>query len=583
MPFIILVRFLSYFSDPDITGGDGVYSRYMPYLSNMHLESGLYDLRIYVNNYQGLAEFPVMQREETINNDNIKQFCCSNTIEYPNLSPLPDFMRSYLHGAIELQYNTIIEDLVPPTRILDLRAQVYSEKDKAIIRWTSPGNDYDWGRAYLYEAVLAETWIKAKAFIGERIVSMPMPESVGTDQSVTVHMEQYGEIVFIAIRAVDEAGNRGGVSNIAILSMVEPVSTTVATSTSPQPMEPASSMIEPLGYGIKPPVPQPTSDYIVETTAIVIGSVTGVLTITAAVTIFCFLHVFGRRNHRQLQSDDKNDSNQSILKETDSPHEQADGETHELLSSKTISCINILAKDQCTLSPISAWNNPGCVDEPIKDSVLVHNPQLECKEIKEKSQNPADVFPDVTNTQSCSFLSSQIPFSMPVNFSSYQAGCTSGVYTSYPYSYSTLPCCAHERIMPISSAGPSSYPCHAGGSANSLPQSGLSCSTENVHSCSLENLQGQSMLDQSPSLCIGYAQSTIHSQPEQINMVECRNVPISSCTQAQHVNKPSLLPKPPYSPKLTRVQKLKQEELPKVITSSTSVPKEPVHRNVTQV
>ena len=123
------------------------------------------------------------------------------------------------------------KDTVAPNRILDLRAEVNKTSQEVTFHWTAPGDDFDFGLTHHYEAVVSETWEDVKIFSGEMLSGLPLPLSAGVRQSVNIHIVKYDKILYLGIRAVDETGNHGLVSNIISIWVPQPPTTTTESTT----------------------------------------------------------------------------------------------------------------------------------------------------------------------------------------------------------------------------------------------------------------------------------------------------------------------------------------------------------------
>ena len=91
-----------------------------------------------------------------------------------------------------------------------------------------------------------KSWKYALEFEGDVLSGLPEPESIGAQQSLTTPIELYGQIMYVNIRAFDEAGNHGGESNIVSLWVPGPPTkyappTTAASTTRQLPLLPASN------------------------------------------------------------------------------------------------------------------------------------------------------------------------------------------------------------------------------------------------------------------------------------------------------------------------------------------------------
>ena len=77
---------------------------------------------------------------------NIVEPCCSSYIQYDHLQRLPAFQREVTHGILEVVSRKPSHDIVPPNRVLDLRATVNDSSRQVQLQWTAPGDDYDVGK-----------------------------------------------------------------------------------------------------------------------------------------------------------------------------------------------------------------------------------------------------------------------------------------------------------------------------------------------------------------------------------------------------------------------------------------------------
>ncbi|CAL4126820.1 unnamed protein product [Meganyctiphanes norvegica] len=245
------------FGDPDVTGGDGVYSRYLPYVRHQRILPGHYELTVSANNNDGLAVKPVnnvlTRGSYNYLESNEKGACCGSNIKYDHMTPLSVFQQSVTYGVIGI-ISQVSEDTFPPNRILDLHALVNKTTQEVSLRWTAPGDDYDWGIAENYEAILASSWSEAMVFSGQKISGMPSPSSAGIEQSVNILLEIYDRVIYVALRASDDAGNHGAVSNIVTIIVPHPPTTTTAKTTTFMDIETQNYLNEPLGSRVTKPL-----------------------------------------------------------------------------------------------------------------------------------------------------------------------------------------------------------------------------------------------------------------------------------------------------------------------------------------
>jgi hypothetical protein len=84
------------------------------------------------------------------------------------------------------------------------------------LTWTSTGDDGTMGRAAAYQLRYAKTNITNETdFLAAKAVAAPIPQAAGLMETVTANALDAGTNYFFAVRAVDEAGNVGPLSNIA--------------------------------------------------------------------------------------------------------------------------------------------------------------------------------------------------------------------------------------------------------------------------------------------------------------------------------------------------------------------------------
>ncbi|KAG7165778.1 Calcium-activated chloride channel regulator 1-like 10, partial [Homarus americanus] len=192
--------------DPDITQGDGVYSRYLPQLPG---SPGRYLLSADVDYNNGLAvvaQGPPTRRRykkpslhlpfyhhhyhDTWNSE---ETCCGHSLPHVHTRRTPPFLRHLTSGVLEVMSPAPYRDLIPPSRVLDLRVEVNDTVHEISLRWTAPGDDWDTDRAHHYEAVVAPSWKKARAFQGDRLTGLPHPLPAGTIHTTSLHFTRYEE------------------------------------------------------------------------------------------------------------------------------------------------------------------------------------------------------------------------------------------------------------------------------------------------------------------------------------------------------------------------------------------------------
>ncbi|MCL4137960.1 UNVERIFIED_CONTAM: hypothetical protein GTU68_056467, partial [Idotea baltica] len=428
--------------DPDITKGDGIYSRYLP---QVYAVPGHYELSVSADHNGGLAKAPSidsLSRRSRMFGEMPTSFCCGSVLKYEHMKPVAPFRREVTYGILNVVSALTDKDNIPPSRILDLKTEVNESTNDVTLRWTAPGDDYDWGRAQQYEAVVASSWAEAKAFEGERIESLPVPHMVALEQSLTIEIDRYDEISYISIRAVDSLGNKGGVSNIASVWVPHPP-TTRAPITTPSVDLPSSYSAEPQGHGLTQPVR--VAGLTLEDVAVIAGSVGGFLVILTVISFFCYSHVARKRRKQQKKDTEKLESNRNVMIKTNSSMMLDQDDSQD--SADSVVKDGETLKDGRSLSPVQSWAASKLLAEHERRFSVSSGPIVEQHgSVVHYGTSLHDPFPDVTLTGTHSYPSSQTPSTTHSDPPAYQPSYVSDGYTPHPYSYN--PAYNHEDLPP---------------------------------------------------------------------------------------------------------------------------------------
>ncbi|XP_055703162.1 calcium-activated chloride channel regulator 1-like [Phlebotomus papatasi] len=189
--------------DPDVTRGDGIYSRYF---SSADMGVGSYKLEVTVTD-NGNTAYSLADEAFTRNLDGKGQPCCGSVIPVPSKQPLPPFQR--VLPAITIFVTKEQSDLESKEiygRIGDLKAEVL-EGMKVRLSWTSP--DLGGLNVARYEVKYA-TSIEDIVNNYETAAIMwthdqPFAFSIGDETSFILNMttepELIGQPLYFAIRA----------------------------------------------------------------------------------------------------------------------------------------------------------------------------------------------------------------------------------------------------------------------------------------------------------------------------------------------------------------------------------------------
>jgi hypothetical protein len=107
-------------------------------------------------------------------------------------------------------------DLVAPSAIGDLDTAATSIMS-VTVRWTAPGDDGATGTAASYDLRISPAPITQANFASATPVPAPDPIAAGGTQEATVGIPP-GATTYVAVRAVDDAGNQGAISNVLAVS-----------------------------------------------------------------------------------------------------------------------------------------------------------------------------------------------------------------------------------------------------------------------------------------------------------------------------------------------------------------------------
>ena len=221
---------------PDITRGDGIYSAYFTQFIS---EPGFYSVVISATNKNGEARLPRLSESEAES----EQSCCGSSMPYSFTVPTTPFYRHALTGSFFVKEGSQFylrqgsphrNDVYPPSRITDFQLANYLDNSLYVtLKWTAPGNDYDFGQAFRYEircytnreALREENFNDMGILVHTSLI--PVPEAYSKEQRSTVGIPWPNEVFYYAIVAYDEEGNRGEVSNVISVYAEEKPSTQV--------------------------------------------------------------------------------------------------------------------------------------------------------------------------------------------------------------------------------------------------------------------------------------------------------------------------------------------------------------------
>ncbi len=278
--------FISFFSDPDLTAGDGIYSRYLTTYPSI----GRYSFSVEVDDNNGKA-FTVQEGRggramPAVPPAPGPPMCCGSRIVVPlDLRfPTGTFRRSVDTGpVVHLIQVPVVDgkDRMPPSRIADLRLIYDDEKQQLEAEWTAPGDDFDSGAVAGYNFIFSEDVndLLDPSRQPPILHSFTRSDNAGSEASYRFSFKRYDKDYHVGLYAMDEAGNRANISNIVIVRVPEPESTE-----------------DPNGGGTTAPIGPDDTDWVM------IGIVTGVviiLIIFLLVGIYIYFFVVRRRRNNR--------------------------------------------------------------------------------------------------------------------------------------------------------------------------------------------------------------------------------------------------------------------------------------------
>ncbi|MCA9726891.1 MAG: hypothetical protein R3E12_14150 [Candidatus Eisenbacteria bacterium] len=108
-------------------------------------------------------------------------------------------------------------DTTPPADVSDLRAKEVGRSSTTLL-WTAPGDDGESGQALAYEVRRADETLTLAAWDSTgTVVAEPPSAPAGSAESLLVESLAENHRYYFALRTVDEAGNRSGISNVVSL------------------------------------------------------------------------------------------------------------------------------------------------------------------------------------------------------------------------------------------------------------------------------------------------------------------------------------------------------------------------------
>lgn len=291
----------SFILDPDVTGSDGVYSRYFivpPGVTTSQLEISS---KVVVNPYR--AKFVVVSQDSGFqtsssassynNNNNNPLPCCGSF-----MAPADPKQQYKIVPFGERNSNSLvvrISDIpnsgyYPPGRIGDLQFEEMDAQEKTVsLIWTAPGDDYDQGIVAAYQVFYSldnfnEDW--------KLLAEFKADIEAGVEDNATITLPYYGSFL-ITISSVDFSGKASKRSNIVKVSVFQP----------PREPDPTQSPSHANTLGITNTTPPSTEELTrLDLILIILCAVVFILLLSGLIVLLLYCRKLGTSNRKSTKS-----------------------------------------------------------------------------------------------------------------------------------------------------------------------------------------------------------------------------------------------------------------------------------------
>jgi len=210
--------FYSSFPDPDLTRGDGIYTRYI--IPPSSFQMSILDITVKVTTSPYRARF-LTPDTSAGKGSVIMPSCCGSDIvpglPSTGLRTMPYNERIVSSYMIKVT-NAQAPGTYPPSRIGNLKL-THSYDTRVTLEFTSPGDDYDQGLPTKYQVFYSQSRKGAPVFREDIHTTF----QAGTAVNITINLPTYGWH-FLSVTAVDRINRSGETSNIVEVKTVAPPS-----------------------------------------------------------------------------------------------------------------------------------------------------------------------------------------------------------------------------------------------------------------------------------------------------------------------------------------------------------------------
>merc|ERR1711971_16939 len=253
----ILLQLLDNGSGADKIKNDGTYTRYFA----KYTGKGRYSVKCQVSgdDETGVNDGFTSSRVFPKIPDPHSPLCCGSDAMPPGskTTKTGNFTRQAAGGAFQVTNEVDMEaDNIPPGRVTDLEAK--NLPGKICVQFTAPGDDLD------SNDKAASYVVKYSSTVGNLTGANFDQEVGGATKTFFIKSSIFpvGEKFVLALKAIDEKGNQGKVSNaVQIYLPPAPSTPTTAPATTPTttPTKPTTTPTKPTTTPTKPPAPTTTN------------------------------------------------------------------------------------------------------------------------------------------------------------------------------------------------------------------------------------------------------------------------------------------------------------------------------------
>jgi len=133
-----------------------------------------------------------------------------------SVDKLPSMAGITLSGGRLNAFRALENDSTPPAPVSDLTSS-NNGSSSITLTWTAVGDDNNLGAASEYDLRYLKLPIDDTNFVNStRVADVPMPKASGSTENLTIYNLDLSTTYYFAIKAIDNVGNLGQISNIAV-------------------------------------------------------------------------------------------------------------------------------------------------------------------------------------------------------------------------------------------------------------------------------------------------------------------------------------------------------------------------------